>query len=163
MQSKWELTASLQQRIIAAVKLTTGQESLAGSRSCRCWNSRGQRMMGRCRRIPRWRPTCCLSVKHSQLIVDTLRTLMRLHRGRLLLLLRGQVPEYPVNGRHLRRKRNFRWESIIRIIYWFNPKSEKNCKISMMFFIELLLYWNFFIKIINKFKSIINLFLIFLK
>lgn len=111
-KSKSKLTASLQQRIVTAVKLTTGQKSLAGSRSRRGWNSRSQRMMGRCCRIPCWRPACCLPVKHSQLIVDALGTLMRLHRSRLLLLLRGQVPEYPVNGRYLRRDRDLRLGSI---------------------------------------------------
>lgn len=117
-KNKSKLTASLQQRIVTPVKLTTGQKSLTGSRSRRGWNSRGQGMMGRCRRIPRWRPACCLPVKHSQLVVDALGTLMHLHRGRLLLLLRGQVPEYPVNGRHLQTDGNFSLESI-RIAYYF--------------------------------------------
>jgi hypothetical protein len=54
-------------------------------------------MMGRRRRVPRRWPPCRLAVEHPQLVVDALGALMRLHRGRLLLLLRGQVPEYPVN------------------------------------------------------------------
>lgn len=103
---KSKLTAPFQQGVVAPVKLATGQESLAGSGSCG-WNSRGQRVMGRCRRIPRWRPARCLPVEHSQLVVDTLGALMRLHRGSLLLLLRGQVSEHPVNGRHLRGGWNF--------------------------------------------------------
>lgn len=112
-EGKSKLTASLQQRIVTPVKLTTGQKSLTGSRSRRGWNSRGQGMMGRRCRIPRWRPACCLPVKHSQLIVDALGTLMRLHRSSLLLLLRGQVPEYPVNGRHLPKRREFSINLII--------------------------------------------------
>lgn len=113
---KLKLTASFQQRIVTSVKLTAGQKSLTGSRSRRGWNSRGQGMMRRCCRIPRWRPACCLPVKHSQLVVDALSTLMRLHRSRLLLLLRGQVPEYPVNRRHLRKDGNFLLESLINSI-----------------------------------------------
>jgi len=110
--------------------------------------------MGRCCRIPCWRPTCCLPVKHSQLVVDTLGTLMRLHRGRLLLLLRSQVPEYPVNGRHLQKDGDFRLElirkSFINSILG-SRKCYKSCCQLLYFLLKLLA--TIFVKIINKFVS----------
>lgn len=57
-------------------------------------------MRGRSGIPSRW-PTCSLPIEHPKLIVHALGTLMRLHRRRLLLLLRGEVPQHPVDGRHL--------------------------------------------------------------
>lgn len=57
-------------------------------------------MRGRSGIPSRW-PTCSLPIEHPKLIVHALGTLMRLHCRRLLLLLRGEVPQHPVDGRHL--------------------------------------------------------------